>query len=177
MVIRDLARGLAAASVWRYLLVVLLAGPFLVGCGEEAPQLRNGEPAPEFAMPRLEGPPLTFPADLRGEVVAVRFWADWCPFCESEMRDIEPLYRAYRDRGLRVLAVNVRQDRETAARFIEQLGVSYEVLLDGDGSVARRFGVIGLPTTFFIDREGRLATRILGESTPEVFAQVVEGLL
>lgn len=177
MVSRHLPRRLAGARVRRYLLAVLLTVPFLAGCGEDAPQLQNGAPVPAFALPRLDGPALAFPTDLRGQVVAVRFWADWCPFCESEMKDIEPVYRAYRDRGLAVLAVNVRQDAETAARFIERLGVSYVVLLDQDGSVARRFGVIGLPSTFFIDREGRLATRVLGESTPEVFASIVDGLL
>jgi peroxiredoxin len=157
------------------LLVVLAVG--LVGCGQQTHQLENGQTVPAFELPRLDGPPLVFPSDLQGKVSAIRFWADWCPFCESEMKDIEPVYRAYRDRGLAVLAVNVRQDAETAARFMERLGVSYEVVLDKDGSVARSFGVIGLPTTFFVDREGRLASRILGESTPEVFARAVEGLL
>jgi peroxiredoxin len=158
----------------------LALGLFLIlltGCGDAPPPPRNGEPAPGFELPRLDGAPFAFPAEIRGQVTAVRFWADWCPFCESEMRDIEPVYRAYRDRGLTVLAVNVRQDRETAARFVEGLGVSYEVLLDEQGDVARAYGVIGLPTTFFVDREGRLATRILGESTPEVFERIVGELL
>ena len=93
------------------------------------------------------------------------------------MRDVEPIYRTYKDRGLRVLAINVRQDRETAASFIEHLGISYKVLLDEDGAVARTYGVIALPTTFFLDREGRLTTRILGESTPELFERIVNDLL
>jgi peroxiredoxin len=120
---------------------------------------------------------VALPADLQGQIVVIRFWADWCPFCESEMRSIEPVYRAYKEQGLRLLAINVRQDAKTAAAFVEPLGISYEVLLDEDGDVARAYGVSGLPTTFFLDRQGRLATRILGESTPEVFEQVVKGLL
>jgi peroxiredoxin len=166
-------RGRIGAGLSLSLVLVLLVS----ACGDAPPAPRNGEPAPGFELPRLDGTPLAFPADLRGQVTAVRFWADWCPFCESEMRDIEPVYRTYRDRGLVVLAVNVRQDRETAARFVEGLGVSYEVLLDEQGDVARAYGVIGLPTTFFVDREGRLATRILGESTPEVFERIVGELL
>jgi peroxiredoxin len=157
--------------------LVLAAVMLLMGCGESAPRLESGQLAPTFELDRLGGGVLSFPHDLRGQVVALRFWADWCPFCESEMRDIEPVYDGFRDRGLRVLAINVRQDRETAARFIERLGVSYQVLLDRDGSVARRYGVIGLPTTFFLDREGRVATRIIGESTPQLFEQILEGLL
>jgi peroxiredoxin len=149
----------------------------MAGCGEASLQLENGQEAPGFTLERLGEGSLDFPADLRGQVVALRFWADWCPFCESEMRDLEPVYKGYRDEGLRVLAINVRQDRETAARFIDRLDISYAVLLDADGSVARDYGVIGLPTTFFVDREGRVATRILGESTPEVFERIVQGLL
>jgi peroxiredoxin len=158
-------------------LLVLTFALLLGGCGEEGPRLENGQAAPAFELERLGGGALAFPGDLAGKVVAVRFWADWCPFCAEEMKDIEPLYRRYRDKGLVVVAVNVRQDPETASRFIERLGLSYQVVLDREGAVARRYGVIGLPTTFFVDREGRLATRILGESTPEVFERILKDLL
>ena len=147
------------------------------GCGGEIPQLDKGQPTPGFELPNLDQASVSFPTDVAGRVVAVRFWADWCPFCESEMRAIEPIYQAYKAQGFRVLAVNVRQDRNTASDFVEPLEISYEVLLDEDGAVARAYGVSGLPTTFFVDRQGRLAARILGESTPEVFEQLLKELL
>jgi len=156
---------------------VSLLTAFLLGaCDGETPRLAKGEPTPGFQLPRLSGGSLAFPADLEGRIVAIRFWADWCPFCESEMRSIEPIYLAYKDRGLSILAVNVRQDRVTAAAFVAPLGISYEVLLDEDGAVARAYGVSGLPTTFLVDRQGSLSRRILGESTPDVFERVVKGL-
>lgn len=157
--------------------MLLAAGLLLAGCGGEPPQLAKGEPPPPFTLTALQGGPVDLPADLQDQVVVVRFWADWCPFCEGEMRSIEPVYRAYKDQGLRLLAVNVRQDAKAAAAFVEPLGISYEVLLDEDGAVARAYGVSGLPTTFFLDRQGRLVTRILGESTPAVFEDLVKGLL
>jgi peroxiredoxin len=157
--------------------LLLLAGLLLGGCGSETTQVAKGEPPPPFALTALDGGVVALPADLAGQVVAVRFWADWCPFCEGEMRTIEPIYQRYKDQGLRLLAINVRQDRETAAAFVAPLGITYEVLLDADGAVARAYGVSGLPTTFFLDRQGRLAARILGESTPDVFEQVIKGLL
>jgi peroxiredoxin len=160
----------------RSLAAILLAAA-LTGCGPEPPQLQAGQPAPAFRLPTLAGEALNFPAELRGQIVALRFWADWCPFCETEMRDLEPVYLKHRDLGLRILAVNVRQDRATAERFIARLGVSYQVLLDEDGETARTYGVIGLPTTFFVDREGRLGARILGESTPELVERVLKDLL
>ena len=155
----------------------LLLLPLLAGCSDEQSVLTKGQALPAFTLERLEGGVFNFPADLQGKVVAIRFWADWCPFCKTEMRDIEPIYRQYRDRGLVILAVNVRQDRATAERFIRKLQISYEVLLDIEGKVARSYGVSGLPTTFIADRAGRLQTRILGESTPELFEKIIQGLL
>ncbi len=156
---------------WVSALWLVLAG----GCSDAVKHVVNGEPAPAFALPALVGGALS--SVPPGKVVAVRFWADWCPFCESEMRAIEPVYQTLQPRGLVILAVNVRQDRETAQAFIDKINISYDVLLDEEGSVARAYGVVGLPTTFFIGRDGRVVGRILGESAPEVFAQQVEPLL
>lgn len=156
------------------LLVSLLLS---IGCSEEKSRLVNGQPAPAFTLERLEKGSLGFPRNLNGKVTAIRFWADWCPFCESEMQAMEPVYQIYRDQGLVILAINVRQDRKTAQDFVSKLDISYEVLLDTDGAVARKYGVIGLPTTFMIDRNGNLYNRILGESTPEVFEKIVRELL
>lgn len=159
------------------LLLGILILTLLLGCNEDHPALSKGQALPGFALEQLAGGPLHFPNDLQGKVVAIRFWADWCPFCKTEMRDIEPIYQQYRDRGLVILAVNVRQDRATAERFIRKLAISYDVLLDSDGAVARNYGVSGLPTTFITDRSGRLHTRIIGESTPELFERIIRELL
>jgi peroxiredoxin len=93
------------------------------------------------------------------------------------MAGMETVYRKYRAQGLRVCGVNVGQDTETVRRFVERLGLTYDILLDRSGAVTHDYGVIGLPATFFIDREGRLANRILGESKPEVVERIVRELL
>lgn len=159
------------------LLLLFLAFSTLAGCSDEATQLLNGQPAPEFQLQRLEGDDSIFPADYQDKVIALRFWADWCPFCESEMIALEPVYQKYRDQGLVILAVNVRQDKDTAKQFIDKLNISYTVLLDTEGEVARAYGVMGLPTTFIIDGEGVLQKRVIGESTPEVFEHIVAELI
>ncbi len=168
-------KGAKGSRLW--FISLLLAALFLVACGEEAPKLQNHQPAPAFALRDLDGKIWNFPQDFQSQVVVVRFWADWCPFCAPEMRDIEPIQQELLDQGLRVLAVNVRQDRDTAARFIAKLGISYSVLLDEDGALARQYGVTGLPTTYFIDRSGRLHTRILGEAPTQLFDKLVRELL
>lgn len=159
------------------ILFVVLILSALNGCQSESSALTKGEPPPAFQLQDLNRQRLSFPQDFAGEVVVIRFWADWCPFCESEMQSIEPVYQAYRSKGLVILALNVRQDHETAAAFIEKLDISYPVLLDREGAVARAYGVIGLPTTFILDRKGGLHTRIIGESTAELFARIVDELI
>jgi len=93
------------------------------------------------------------------------------------MKAIEPVYQQYADQGLVILAVNVRQDAQTARKFIEKLGISYNTLLDSDGAVARDYGVIALPSTFFIDRNGSLSSRLLGEASGETFEKIIQPLL
>jgi peroxiredoxin len=168
---------MAARSTFPRALAILAGILLLTGCGGDTPQLANGSPAPGFSLPRLAGGTVAFPADFRGQVLAIRFWADWCPFCKDEMTALEPVYRRLQGQGFRILAVNVRQDAETAGAFVRRLGISYETLLDIKGEVARAYGVQGLPTTFFVDGEGTLRGRILGESSPEVTERMVGELL
>lgn len=155
--------------------VFLLA--WLGGCAPDLPAIKTGAPAPAFTLERLDGTGVRFPEKYWGQVVALRFWADWCPYCHGEMQALEPVYRQHRDQGLVILAVNVMQPPETVRRFVEELGLSYEMLLDREGEVMRRYQVMGLPVTFIIDRQGVVRNRIIGESTPEVFEQAIASLL
>lgn len=160
----------------RWLLLLLL--PILAACdGASEVMPRNGEPAPPFHAERLTGGTLAVPHDLRGRVLAIRFWADWCPYCKTEMQALEPVYRRLNPLGLEILAVNVAQDRDTVAAFMRSLDVSYPVLLDPDGATARRYGVTTLPMTWLVDRRGRLAGKIVGEATPKSFEAQIRPLL
>ncbi len=150
---------------------------WLVGCDQELPALKIGVPAPAFRLERLAGPGVHFPDQYRGQVVAVRFWADWCPYCHDEMKALEGVYRQYHDRGLVILAVNVVQSPETVRAFIDRLGISYDVLLDRQGEVMRNYRVMGLPMTFIVDRQGIIQARIVGEATPQVFEKIITQLL
>jgi peroxiredoxin len=169
-----------AKTVGRRAAVSALAAAAALGLAAcEAPPVAvaPGDAAPAFELPRLEGGTAAFPGDYRGRVVALRFWADWCPFCRSEIQALEPLYERHRGRGLVLLAVNVMQPRERVEAFVRDLGSSAEVLLDGDGSVTRAYAVLGLPVTVFVDRQGIVSARVVGESTPEAFERVAQPLL
>jgi cytochrome c biogenesis protein CcmG/thiol:disulfide interchange protein DsbE len=149
----------------------------LAGCEQTVTAIQVGAAAPAFTLEQLDGPSVRFPEQYRGQVVAVRFWADWCPYCHDEMKGLEPVYRQHRDRGLVILAINVLQPPETVRPFVRELGISYDVLLDPQGEVTRDYRVMGLPMTFIVDRQGVIRARIVGECTPEVFERAIAGLL
>lgn len=156
---------------------LLLLASLATGCEDPLSSMPIGVPAKAFVLNHLDGHAVRFPEDYRDQVVAIRFWADWCPYCKNEMAALEPVYRQYQDQGLFILAVNVMQSPATARAFTERLGISYDVLLDSQGDVMRRYGVMGLPMTFIVDRQGIVRARIIGEATAEIFAQAVRPLL
>lgn len=159
------------------LAAVLLLFLFLPACDSgDGGKVVEGQPARPFALPDLTGNRVNL-EELKGYPVVVRFWSDWCAFCKGEMTDIQEIWEELKPTGLRILAVNVGQDRQTALDFVTSLGVTYDCLLDAQSDVARAYGVTGLPTTFFIDRAGIVRGRIIGEATPEVFAAKVRDLL
>jgi peroxiredoxin len=118
-------------------------------------------PAPDFALPGLDGRAVRL-ADLRGRVVFLNFWATWCEPCKEEIPAMQALAGHLADRGLVLLTVNYEERADAVRRFVDETGLTLPVLLDADGSVSRRYGVTGLPASFFVDRRGALVGRLLG---------------
>ncbi|MCC6972050.1 MAG: TlpA family protein disulfide reductase [Phycisphaerales bacterium] len=117
----------------------------------------------DFAAQDLQGKPVRFAA-FRGKVVLLNFWATWCPPCRKEMPAMERLHRAYRERGLVVLAVS--QDEaplEEVRRFAVSLGLTFPVWHDRAREAARHYSLPGVPTSYLIAHDGQLAYRVLGE--------------
>jgi len=160
---------------------VFLLGVLLLlisaGCEDPLSAVPIGVAAPAFTLNHLNGKAVNFPENYRGKVVAIRFWADWCPYCKNEMKTLEPVYRKYHDHGLLIVAINVMQPPMVVQNFIAEIGISYDVLLDTQGEIMRRYGVMGLPMTFIVDRQGVVRARIVGEATAKAFEKIVIGLL
>lgn len=131
----------------------------------------------EFVLPDLRGDPVRL-KDFRGKVVFVNFWATWCVPCREEMPSMERLHRQYGGRGLVMLAVNYREGRKEVQAFMDELKLTFPVLLD-DGTVTTRYGVFALPATYLVDRQGRGAARVLGarDWMGEDSREVIERLL
>jgi peroxiredoxin len=132
------------------------------------------EKAEKYSLPKIGGAAIDFNCTdlkgqawnldkIRGKVVLLRFWADWCPYCRYEMPIIDKYYRKLKEEGFLVLAVNVKQSPEVALAFTAQLDVTFPVPLDPDGKMAKRYGVYAIPTNFLIDREGIIREILIGE--------------
>jgi len=120
--------------------------------------------APQVTFVSLKGEKITT-ADLRGKVVLVNFWATDCVVCVREMPQIQSTYEKYRPLGLETIAVAMKYDPPNyVLAYNEKNRLPFTVALDPMGELARAFGDVKLtPTTFVIDRQGRIVTRIVGE--------------
>ena len=147
--------------------------------GVPPPSAREGFSAPDFSLELLGGGQVTL-SELRGKVVLVNLWASWCPPCRAEMPAIERVYRSYKDLGLVVLGVNTtNQDSESAAAsFVQEMGLSFPIPLDRSGAVSASYNLRGLPSSYFIDRQGIIRSVVVGGPMSEALIQSkVEQLL
>jgi peroxiredoxin len=130
------------------------------GRAETAPEVDSY--APDFSLTALDGRPVSL-SDWRGQVVLLNFWTTDCVPCRAEMPEIQAAYQAYRDRNFVVLSINIKEDEGAVAQFAEEFHLTMPVLLDHDGSTARRYRVRGVPTSFLIDPEGVIRRVRVGE--------------
>lgn len=150
---------LAAALAW----IFVSADRSGASTAGEIPAPREGFLAPDFSLQTLEGETVTLSA-LRGRAVLVNLWATWCPPCRAEMPAIQKLYDEYKDQGFVVLAVNMtyQDDARAIAPFMQENNLSFPVLLEETGEMARKYELRSLPSSFFINRDGIIQEVVIG---------------
>lgn len=146
--------------------------------GYRSAHVVGSDTLPAFSLPRLGGGRITR-ADLGGRPALVNFWATWCAPCLAEMPLLDSLALAHADDGLVVLGIALDREGADAVRpFVERLGVSFPIALDTTGEAADGFGsLLALPTTFLVDRDGRLVRRVNGLYPAAEWADVHAGLV
>lgn len=148
--------------------------------GHAMTRLEEPVPAPDFVLEDMDGVAYRL-SDYRGKVVLLNLWATWCPPCRKEMPSLERLYEGLKDEGFVVLAVNQWESPDHVFAYLGQLPVqpSFPVVFDRESRVAESLGVKGLPTSYLLDKAGRVVYRAVGGREfdhPDVEA-LVRGLL
>lgn len=135
------------------------------------------KPAPDWQLNEPNGKTVKF-SDFRGKVVILDFWATWCAPCRVEIPNFVDLQKQYGDKGLRVVGVSLdEQGPEVVKKFVRQFGVTYPIVM-GNQKVAEAYGGIdAIPTTFVIDRHGRIVNQHMGYDDKEAFEKEIQSLL
>jgi peroxiredoxin len=133
------------------LALALSAG--LVGC--------SGKQAPDFVAQDLKGQAVRL-SSQRGKVVFLNLWTTWCPPCRLEMPAMETLAKKLAGDDFVMLAVSEDDAPASVQKFVDEMKITFPVLIDSTGEVGRRYGITGYPETFIIDREGRQVARFIG---------------
>jgi cytochrome c biogenesis protein CcmG/thiol:disulfide interchange protein DsbE len=130
-----------------------------------------GGPAPNFTLRRIDGAGKLDLASLRGKPVVLNFWASWCVPCKGEAKLLEQAWRQYRSSGVVFVGVDYHDVASDARTFLTHHGITYPTVQDGSGMIGDRYGLTGVPETYFIDRRGRLVgSHIVGTITNQVSA-------
>ncbi|MGM8213184.1 redoxin domain-containing protein [Virgibacillus sp. W0430] len=135
--------------------------------------LEKGNLAPDFELKTLEGETVKL-SDFRGERVMLNFWATWCPPCRAEMPDMQKFHEKTDVVILAVDLLETESSKSNVPAFVEEFGVTFRVLLDEDSSVANRYRIQPIPTTFMIDSEGKIQNVSFGALNYELMVQEYE---
>jgi peroxiredoxin len=139
------------------------------GC-DSRQQVRVGDNAPEISGNGIHGENVTLDR-FKGNVVVLYFWTNSC--CGENVKLLEPFYRQFKDRGVSVLAVNVRDAKEVVESYVKSNALTFPIKTDERAGISEQFGVFGFPTIFIIDRNGIIRQKILGKIRIEQLQKLV----
>jgi peroxiredoxin len=152
------------------ILLVLITSSLTVSADWQQPELSHNLteikkviPAKDFKLQDMDEQTISL-SDYKGKVILLNFWATWCPPCIREMPSMERLHQQVDAEGFKVIAINQMEDADQVFAFTGQLEIdpTFEILFDTTSSVSRDYAVRGLPTTYLIDKEGRIRYRAVG---------------
>ncbi len=134
------------------------------------------EAAPPFTLTDMAGTDVSL-EDARGEVLVVNFWATYCKPCKEELPLFESVYHSYKERGVKMAAINVSEPEKFVSGFLSKTKVSFPVLLDRYGEVTESYGVTTLPATFLIGEDGRILKEVKGALSEDMLEDMIDGAL
>lgn len=136
---------------------------------------RINKPAPEFKLSLFGGGEVDL-ATYRGKPIVINFWASWCVPCRQEAPILESLWRFYQDKDVQFIGVDIQDSEADSLKYLREFDITYPNGLDTDGRITVDYGVIGIPVTFFINREGIVVRRWVGAVSETRMTQWVREL-
>ena len=134
------------------------------------------EMAPDFSLKDLNGKSLKL-SDYRGKIVILNFWGVWCQYCKIEMPDLNELNKIItKDNDVVLLAIDVKESITTVKSYLDSNNISLNVLMDNEGAVAQNYGITGYPTTFVVNRDGSVYTKIPGATDKKTLQDIIDKL-
>lgn len=130
--------------------------------------LKIGEKAPDFELKTLTGESVKL-SDFKGKKVMVNFWATWCPPCKAEMPEMEKFYKQPNN-DVVILAVNIDPQNDVKG-FANKNGITFPILLDVNNDVNTMYGILSIPTTYFINSKGLIQNKYTGSMKLEMMNQ------
>ncbi|MBM4761989.1 redoxin domain-containing protein [Bacillus sp. B15-48] len=140
--------------------------------------LDEGNLAPEFSLMDLNGNEVNL-SDYRGKKILLNFWATWCPPCKAEMPYMQEYFEKYQSDGFEILAVNAtvtEKSKEDVFRFIDDYDLTFTIPMDERNQVSSGYEILAFPTSFFIDSDGVIRSKVIGGLTKEYLHDEIKKL-
>ena len=163
--------------------IIILAATLLLGGIAIFPTLFEssavptvGSSVPNIKLQELDGEVRSL-SDLKGQAVILNFWGSWCEPCKREMPALSKAYEQWKEQGVEIIGINYGEDELVVRNFAKQMGVTFPIWLDRKKTASKEFGIRPLPTTFFINPEGKVHHIKLGEVTSEELDVLIKQMI
>lgn len=138
-----------------------------------------GRPAPDFSLPVLSAHSSSTIrlTSLKGKPVMLNFWASWCDPCKREAPLLQATWRRVQSQGIIFLGIDFQDAQSDGLNFLRTYGITYPSVVDGTGATAINYGVSGVPETFFLNRQGIIVSKVVGQLTEQTLQSNLQALL
>jgi cytochrome c biogenesis protein CcmG/thiol:disulfide interchange protein DsbE len=160
-----------------FLSILLAAATLASACSSDSRKPAGAlKPVPQFTLSSLDGKTVAM-KDLSNKVVVSDFWATWCPPCREEIPHLNRLYSDYKGQGLEIIGISMDDGPDVVKEFAREFRMEYPLVMGNDELADQFGGVLGLPTTFIVDRKGNIVKKFVGLPSAEALNRIVRELV
>ncbi|MFD1176315.1 redoxin domain-containing protein [Paenibacillus puldeungensis] len=161
------------------LALIVVLGGYAIGSvvfGSDGGKPIVGDKPPAIKLLGLDSKVHTLD-EYKGKALVINFWATWCTYCVKEMPALQAQWKKWQDQGVVILGINTGEDEMTVQNFTKQTGADFPILFDTDNKAVRDYGVVPMPTTFFVDKKGKISSIHEGELNLETLDEQIRQLV